>query len=100
MLRTRTRITLRRRPDRLMITVADIILTDKVILHTTRQEVLLLATQQFQRILKMNESGDMRTIKDVHALLAHASFPVISIHCFLAFVYFNIFVIRHVSCFS
>ena len=71
MLRTHTRITLRRRPDRLMITVGYTILTDKVILHTTRQEVLLLAIQQFQRILKMNESGDMRTIKDVHALLAH-----------------------------
>ena len=71
MLRTRTRITLRRRPDRLMITVGYTILTDKVILHTTRQEVLLLAIQQFQRIFKMNESGDMRIIKDVHALLAH-----------------------------
>ena len=47
MLRTRTRITLRRRPDRLMITVGYTILTDKVILHTTRQEVLLPAIQQF-----------------------------------------------------
>ena len=47
MLRTRTRITLRRRADRLMITVTDTILTDKVILHTTRQEILLLAIKQF-----------------------------------------------------
>ena len=70
MLLTRTRITFRRRPDRLMITVGYTMLTDKVILHTTHQEVLLLAIQQFQMILKMNESGNMPTIKDVHALLA------------------------------
>ena len=43
--------------------------TDKDILHTTHQEVLLFAIQQFQRIVKTNESGDMRTINDVHALL-------------------------------
>ena len=47
MLRTLTRITLRRRLDRLMIILPDTILTDKVILRTTRQEVLLLGIQQF-----------------------------------------------------
>ena len=58
-----------------MITVGYTILTDKDILHTTHQEVLLLAIKRFHRILKTNESGDMRTIKDVRALLAHASLP-------------------------
>ena len=71
MLGTHTPITLRRRQHRLMITVGYTILTDKDILHTTHQEVLLLAIQQFQRILKTNESGNIRTIKDVHALSAH-----------------------------